>query len=370
MRQRLAALLLAASAVPAAAATIPGGYTSLVVFGDSFSDTGNLQAAVEAATDGRISYPRAPYNDGRFTGGDTWVDVVEDLWGLTDTVDLFNYAFGGALAETDPDDGIPDFAEQTLQFALEDPAVGDDPLGVAFFGGNDAIQATYLAGGSEELGISGIAGDETDPDLVQAAFDLVEAEAIAAADAILEGILDVGTDTIDTWLLVNLADVGAAPRFADPNDFGTNPDTGGSTAAYASAFTDAYNARLAEVADLLRAEGFQIVEVDLASSFEEILADPSAFGLADATSACGEYFRTILGLAYYDFRSDVCDEDDVASIDVPFWDDLHPNEILHVEIASVADEALTVALIPLPAPVFLFGGGLLLLGAVARRRRA
>ena len=44
-------------------------YSSLVVFGDSLSDTGN----VYAATGGVI--PGAPYASGRFSNGPIWLDT-------------------------------------------------------------------------------------------------------------------------------------------------------------------------------------------------------------------------------------------------------------------------------------------------------
>lgn len=46
----------------------------IVVFGDSFSDTGNL----ESLTGGTLP-PAPPYSPGRFTNGDAWIDYFADL---------------------------------------------------------------------------------------------------------------------------------------------------------------------------------------------------------------------------------------------------------------------------------------------------
>jgi hypothetical protein len=51
-----------------------------------------------------------------------------------------------------------------------------------------------------------------------------------------------------------------------------------------------------------------------------------------------------------------------------FWDPVHPNSVIHGEIANAVREQ--VAPIPLPAPLFLLAGGLALLGVLGRRRRA
>lgn len=49
----------------------------IVVFGDSFSDTGN----VKSLTGGAVP-PGPPYNDGRFTNGLTWIDHLADFMNM------------------------------------------------------------------------------------------------------------------------------------------------------------------------------------------------------------------------------------------------------------------------------------------------
>ena len=362
-----AAALSLSLAAMAEAGTIPGGFTSLTVYGDSFSDTGNTRDAILAATGGLFTYPSS---SGRYTAGRNYVDFLAEDWDLSPGVDLFNFAFGGARSVGDPADAILDFGEQVVLSQPTAPLRGSNPLGVVFFGGNDIVQATYGAGGSAALGLNGIAGDETNPTAVAAAEGFAIEGGIAAANAILTTLAAVGPGPIDTYLLFTLPDVGLAPRFALPNALGTNPDTGGSTGVYASLATDAFNDQLEIVADLLRDLGFTIFEVDLAARYDDILDDPAAFGLANSTGACGELagLDPIFGsLPIYDFSDDTCDEDDVPSIDVPFWDALHPNELIHEEVASLAQRAV-VAPVPLPATLPLLAGALIVLGLRRRRR--
>ncbi|MEL7089316.1 MAG: SGNH/GDSL hydrolase family protein, partial [Planctomycetota bacterium] len=226
-----AALVSLGLAGPASAGTIPGGFSSLTIYGDSFSDTGNTRDFILNATGGLFTYPSA---SGRYTEGRNYVDFLAEDFGLTQNVDLFNFAFGGAKAASNPADAILDFGEQINISAPLAPVRGPNPLGAVFFGGNDIIEATFAAGGSAALGISGIAGDETNPAAVLAAKTVAIQGGVAAANAILSTLALFGTGSIDTYLLFNLPDVGAAPRFADPNPIGTNPDTGGSTAEYAT----------------------------------------------------------------------------------------------------------------------------------------
>ncbi|WP_108262479.1 SGNH/GDSL hydrolase family protein [Mangrovicoccus ximenensis] len=149
-------------AAPLAAATLPAGYDRVVILGDSLSDTGNLHSATGGL------YPPPPYNDGRFTGGDTYVDILADAWGLGAGT-LANFAFGGARAVTDPGDLVVDLGEQLFQLQASGFAAGARPLTILNIGGNDAIAGAAAAGGIAAYGLSGIAGDGSNPALVAAA---------------------------------------------------------------------------------------------------------------------------------------------------------------------------------------------------------
>jgi outer membrane lipase/esterase len=57
-------------------------YTSIVVFGDSLSDTGNVAHLTDAKYGQRIPGPVADYTDGRFTDGDDTVPIAQKYFGV------------------------------------------------------------------------------------------------------------------------------------------------------------------------------------------------------------------------------------------------------------------------------------------------
>src|SRR6266704_3255727 len=74
----LSVLLLTFGAVVAHAQD----YTSIVVFGDSLSDTGNVAHLTQDKYGVRIPGPLADYTDGRFTDGDDTLPVAQKYFGL------------------------------------------------------------------------------------------------------------------------------------------------------------------------------------------------------------------------------------------------------------------------------------------------
>ena len=57
-------------------------YTSIVVFGDSLSDTGNFADLTQTKYGVRIPGPDANYTDGRFTDGDDTLPAARKYFGL------------------------------------------------------------------------------------------------------------------------------------------------------------------------------------------------------------------------------------------------------------------------------------------------
>ena len=100
LRRLLGALAFALAGV----ASLPahaGPYTSMYVFGDSLSDTGNLNVA----TGGTQPAPGQPYFNGRFSDGPVWVETLAAGLGLSADVAPAllggnNYAFAGARMGT------------------------------------------------------------------------------------------------------------------------------------------------------------------------------------------------------------------------------------------------------------------------------
>jgi outer membrane lipase/esterase len=86
-------------AVPASAAV----YDSLVVFGDSLSDSGNNAILIGSNAgqniDGNTYVPTQPYGSGVYSNGPVWASDAASAMGVTLQPSLgggTNYAFGGA----------------------------------------------------------------------------------------------------------------------------------------------------------------------------------------------------------------------------------------------------------------------------------
>ncbi|AXC12568.1 Phospholipase/lecithinase/hemolysin [Acidisarcina polymorpha] len=121
-------------------------YDSIVVFGDSYNDVGNIYAASTALHN---PYPPAPYYKGRFSNGPIWVEHIASDWGLPITPSLLggtDFAFGGAellkpvVVEGLPIPSVPMQVDAYL--ALNHGKADPNALYVLEGGGNDILNAT------------------------------------------------------------------------------------------------------------------------------------------------------------------------------------------------------------------------------------
>jgi phospholipase/lecithinase/hemolysin len=134
-------------------------FSSLIVFGDSLSDNGNI---------------------GRFTDGAIWVETLAASLGA----DLYDFAYGGATTgEDNPAVGEPVFG---LQWQVENyMAPAEDALFTVWAGANDFLQARFPDAAAYNIGMA------------------------------LENLYGDGARDI---LVGNLPDIGATPAFySGPN---------------------------------------------------------------------------------------------------------------------------------------------------------
>jgi phospholipase/lecithinase/hemolysin len=316
-----AGFLIAASAAEAA----PVHATSFWALGDSLSDPGNLFAATEAATG--TGQPPPPYFEGRFSNGPVWAEAIQGDFAAKG-LDTGNYAygFGQAVTSTDPAKQlIPDLPMQIGLFALDSPdRLGARPVVSLLFGANDL----FFDG-------IGKTNEEGRP--------IADAVAMRAANAVADGALALAGLGVKDFLVFNLPDLGKTPNYAL-----FQPDL----AAEASAATVVFNETLASRIPGLQAAGLHVAGVNLFGLFNELIENPAAFGVANATIPC-----LVPGVSY-------CG--DAAADLFAFFDPVHPNRIIHGQIADVA--RTKVAPIPLPAPALLLVAGLAALGFVGRGR--
>ena len=286
----------------------------LVVVGDSLSDPGNLFAITSAlAPLGLQPVPSPPYVEGRFSNGPVWVEGLAAGLGLSGPA-VVNLATGGArttshlFVEQAPEAlgpvltarGVLSLREQ-VDLLVADGLIGPGGLHVVWGGANDFLNGPAL-----------------------------EPSAPPPARALAESVTSLAAAGARTFLVPNLPDLGAVPRFVNDPVLQT-------TFAAASA---AHNALLSTLlADLRTDLGLEIFELDVGA----VTATLPTFGFANVTVPCA-LLPSCEGAA--------------------FFDDIHPTTAVHARLAATA-----LATVPIPGAVVLFGSALVGLGWMRCRRR-
>ncbi|NJC08569.1 phospholipase/lecithinase/hemolysin [Polymorphobacter fuscus] len=226
-----------AIAVPAAALTPSTFY----VFGDSFTDAGNIAAA----TGNTIPDASQGFWYGRFADGPTWVDRLSYAQYGAPTVASLNggnnFSFGGARAAQDdiisagpPVVAIPGLASQAGLYFSQVGFVDPNALYIVNFGNNDvnAIQGTdadregltvaqYQAAYVNNMvgAVSTLSAFGAQNILVLGVPNPLEVEGLA-----LQGLLDTALDAVEPGLSANLYRYSYFSFFtrlqADPTQFG------------------------------------------------------------------------------------------------------------------------------------------------------
>ena len=265
-RIRLLAGALALAIVSTAAQA--QSFSNVIGFGDSVSDAGQYVGLVPGAQGSFTTNPDP-----------VWLELVGANYGFDVTPSNFggfDYAYGGAQTHDPAPLGIPGpfcvaqislpCVSMTTQLGLyfHDPRVG----GVA---DRNALYSVF--GGANDLFFNGFRGG------LPSAHPFFITPAQAAANMQVSAVTEVGLikalqDAGARYILVfNLPDIGRAPGFV-----------GTGSAAGATSLTLVFNSTLNAGLGTL---GDGIIPIDSFGLFNEVLADPSAYGFSNVTDqAC------------------------------------------------------------------------------------
>jgi len=270
-------------------------FDAIYVFGDSYSDVGNISFATGGAT------PSAAegYFNGRFSNGPIWIDHLAGTYGVKITPSLTggtDYAFGGAeVTQAVPVPGspqpIPSIPEQVATYLSQHNFKADPKaLYILVGGGNDILNAT---GGSPDT----LGGE--------------------IAFGLLSSIAQLQHAGARYFFVPRFFNIGLLPA----------SQAAGNT-AFALAATQSLNAALDAG---LFIESFlpntHIYRSDTYSLLQGIVADSSHYGFTDITHPC---LNTAVsppipcGNPYTNF----------------FWDLEHPTIFGHAFLAVAAEQAI------------------------------
>lgn len=309
-RQRLLLVFIAVLYLFPGAFAGAQAYTSIVVFGDSLSDTGNDAALSKAkyTVNAQVPGPASGYTDGRFTDGlDTspaarnytgvWIEqvaaalaakpaVVNSLAGGS------NYAYGFATTNTGtsvfaygPGNAlvfnVNNMGQQVSDYLATKPTITNKTLFVVWGGANDLINATSQA------------------DIVNAATR----EAGIVQTLIAAGATD--------FIIPNLPPLGLVPRFNG------SPTTSIPPTQASAGFNQALAFALSTLPAANPSKTLHLYPLDVYTLFTTIVGPPIAGGFANVTAS--SQLNTAVNPDTY-----------------LFWDDLHPTTAGHHQLALAA----------------------------------
>ena len=328
VRTILAAALALAAAPAFAQATAASNdhpYSQTVFFGDSLTDSGHFRPALV-----QVAGPQAALV-GKFTTNPwlVWSEYLADFYGTNATSDNQggdNYAVGGALAGTDtsatlaPGFTLPvaSMATQVANYLEATGGVADPNALYTVWGGNNDVFAAVATAG---------AGGDPAP---------VIGGAVAAQVGVVGTLQAAGAQYI---LVPTIPDIGQTPGFRAQGAAAQGAGT-----QLSAAYNDALFGAFAQA-------GLRVIPLDTFHLFQEVVANPAAFGFSNITgTACQPQITA---------QSLTCNPNTYVTPDAAtsyaFADGVHPSGAAHAVIADYATSVLEaprqVAVLPHVATV-------------------
>ena len=287
-------------------------YQTVVVFGDSLSDTGNDANLTQAKYTivGRIPGPAGNYTDGRFTNGTDTVPPARNYNGVW--IEQLASTFTAKPAVKDSLDGGTNYA-----YGFAFTGSGTSPL---TFGPNDAFSITINNMGqqvSTYLAKSPVINSQTLFVLWGGANDLLNATSAAQVTAaatqelgLIQTLINAGGTN---FMVVNLPPLGLVPRLNG------SPATSAPATQAAAVFNQVLASGLAALPAANPGKTLQLYPLDVYALFSFVAGSPASSGLANVT-ASAQGNNTINPDTYL------------------FWDDLHPTTAGHhlIELSAAA----------------------------------
>lgn len=278
--------------------------SSLVFFGDSLTDDGNLYDLSNGILSDDIRESISG-DGGRVSNGPVWAEYVATALGVTA---YYNYAVadGEAIGVRTLADVVTEHGyEADLLVPIDDPSLDIDiNLGgqvdrfTADFAGQDLgeMTAVIMIGGNDFLELDPTRSETPIADILTLLDDIMQATLDAAIELADSGVGSVVICTLPTAEFFPLV-ASASPVVADLLD----------------GLVDYYNDALAyEIIGLMG--DYSITFLDMNVITASIAEDPAGFGLTEP---------------YTDTLTDPALDPDVDPDDVAFWDDIHPSTSTH-----------------------------------------
>jgi outer membrane lipase/esterase len=252
-------------------------FTTIIVIGDSLTDSGNAFRATSALP-GQAIPVSPPYFRGRFSNGLMWVEHLANALGLQITPSLdggTNFAFGGAttgqdlnrIFQRDLGVTIPSLRAQVTAYrlTLADPTL-TDPTRVK----RAPVDALYIVwGGANDL------RDAVQKGTSGATPESVVSDAVNNLATVIRELQSAGAIY---FLVPNLPDLGRTPQHV-----ALGPEAVRLATTLSTAFNNALESTLQQLESALPVD---IARLDIATHFQEVTANPQNFGVTNVTEAC------------------------------------------------------------------------------------
>ena len=309
--------LLAAGLLAWASSAEATDYSCMYVFGDSLSDTGNVWTYYN------YTEPLPPYWQGRYSNGPLWVETLATRCGVANPTAIMQGGTNFAVAGSTTGNDFPNLQRQVQRYLESDLAPGGlaDPtaLYTVWSGGNDFWDV--------------IGSNPTDAQLTQCAGSI--STWVANVTNAVSTLRAAGAVNI---LVLDLPPLGSVPK-----------ESASTKKAEINALAYEFNTELADNMTAIEnaSPSLHLCYLDVYGLFEQVLEDPSAYGLVNVTDQAIQHTG---------------DDPDTYL----FWDTVHPTTAAHAILGNMAAQALGV---PEPSGLALLACAAMAWLAVARRLR-